>query len=179
MDARRARLARCRARARADEEPGSADPRSRRSARARSLYKARRQVVRRRLQRADQGCRSRTSSIQAMLTLNLHKVPGYADVIRRPPSASSVRGIKEIGDAAARVRATRRASGRRSRTRAPGSSTCPSDERKRSCAAKATTRSCASRVTAPTARARRWPGRADRRDARAAAGRLAARARPS
>jgi mono/diheme cytochrome c family protein len=35
--------------------------------------------------------------IQAMLTLNLHKVPGYQDVIRSTSETSIVRGIKEIG----------------------------------------------------------------------------------
>ena len=35
--------------------------------------------------------------IQAMLTLNLHKVPGYQDVIRSTSATSIVRGIHEIG----------------------------------------------------------------------------------
>ena len=35
--------------------------------------------------------------IQAMLTLNLHKVPGAAALIEQTSSTSSVRGIKEIG----------------------------------------------------------------------------------
>jgi mono/diheme cytochrome c family protein/glucose/arabinose dehydrogenase len=35
--------------------------------------------------------------IQAMLTLNLHKVPGYADLIRATADAGTARGVKEIG----------------------------------------------------------------------------------
>jgi glucose/arabinose dehydrogenase/mono/diheme cytochrome c family protein len=35
--------------------------------------------------------------IQAMLTLNLHKVPGYQDIIRSTSETSIVRGIHEIG----------------------------------------------------------------------------------
>jgi mono/diheme cytochrome c family protein len=35
--------------------------------------------------------------IQAMLTLNLHKVPGYAQVIRTTMDAAQARGVKEIG----------------------------------------------------------------------------------
>src|SRR6185437_7050899 len=35
--------------------------------------------------------------IQAMLTLNLQKVPGYQDIIRSTSETSIVRGIKEIG----------------------------------------------------------------------------------
>src|SRR4029079_11449619 len=36
-------------------------------------------------------------AIQAMLTLNLHKVPQYAEVIRATIEAAPARGIKEIG----------------------------------------------------------------------------------
>ncbi len=36
--------------------------------------------------------------IQAMLTINLRRIPQYADLIRTTTSASTVRGIKEIGD---------------------------------------------------------------------------------
>ena len=36
--------------------------------------------------------------IQAMLTMNLHRVPQHADLIRTTIDASSVRGVKEIGD---------------------------------------------------------------------------------
>ena len=38
-----------------------------------------------------------TVVIQAMLTLNLHRVPEYADLIRATASASTARGVKEIG----------------------------------------------------------------------------------
>ena len=36
--------------------------------------------------------------IQAMLTINLRRIPQYADLIRTTKDASAVRGIKEIGD---------------------------------------------------------------------------------
>ena len=36
--------------------------------------------------------------IQAMLTINLRRIPQYADLIRATKDASAVRGIKEIGD---------------------------------------------------------------------------------
>ena len=36
--------------------------------------------------------------IQAMLTINLRRIPQYADLIRTTKDASTVRGIKEIGD---------------------------------------------------------------------------------
>ncbi len=36
--------------------------------------------------------------IQAMLTINLRRIPQYADLIRTTKDASQVRGIKEIGD---------------------------------------------------------------------------------
>jgi mono/diheme cytochrome c family protein len=44
--------------------------------------------------------------IQAMLTLNLHKVPQYAELIKATSSASEVRGIKEVGDQLLRPRSS-------------------------------------------------------------------------
>ena len=61
VDARRAGVARRAARARVDEEPGSADPHPG-DPRERDALQGRRQVIRRRLPRDDEGRRSRTSS---------------------------------------------------------------------------------------------------------------------
>ena len=116
--------------------------------------------------------------IQAMLTLNLHKIPGYdRDDSRRRSPRATVRGVKEIGtqilkpSSVARAAAVaRRHGGQRVRTSRPISGG-------RCGAARRSTRSSAPPVTAPDG-----TGRADGRGAGghaagAAAGRLAARRR--
>ena len=65
-----------------------------------------------------------------MLTLNLHKVPERQALIEQTASASSVRGVKEIGTQILKRRELARASGRRWRTPGPGGVNLTVDQRR-------------------------------------------------
>ena len=115
--------------------------------------------------------------IQAMLTLNLHKVPDAADVIRR--DGGGEHRARREGDwqrrsckpAASLGQRPSLADRRRLRR------TCPPTSANPCCAGGNVQGTVLHRATARTARGRRWPAH-PRADAGAAAGRIAARARP-
>ena len=85
-----------------------------------TLYKGRRQILRRRLPGDDEDPDPNVV-IQAMLTLNLHKVPDSAERHSRDRGGEPIRGVKEIGSADPASRRRRWGRGRRSPMRAPAS----------------------------------------------------------
>ena len=165
------------ARPRADEEPGSADP-DPGDPRQRDAVQGEGQVVRRRLQGDDWRTATPNVVIQAMLTLNLHKIPDYDKMIRatcRERDGARRPGNRRPDPAAAR---RRWGSGRRSPTRRSSGLNFSTDQRRSLVRGEAPTRSCAPPAMDPTAAVRRWPVRPKAR-AGAAAGRFAAGCRSS
>ena len=180
VDARGPRRARRRARARADEGPGSEDPhpgafaRARRSTRPATSRS--RPTTARWLKDADTDV-----VIQAMLTMNLHKVPRYAALDPGDDAtSSSVRGIKEIGDAAAQAGgSSQRAAAVAGRYRRWPALNLPIDQRRMLQRGESTYRELCFACHGADGKGAPMAGAPDGHDARAAAGRLAARARPS
>ena len=179
VDARRARLARRRARPRADEERRIRRSGSRRIRASETLYKAGDKSFAADYKRDAEGPRPNVV-IQAMLTMNLQKVPEYGGAdsstttSTRAACAASRRSATQILKAAALARAAAVARGHRRRRREPDRRAAPGAAARRGHLQGAV-------LLVPRAgrQGRADAGATDGHDAGAAAGRIAARARAS